>query len=121
MQFMTLNDDGQVVPVHQCLRIPAGNDFEKCAREYTTFHYNNMNGGFETHTEFWKGRKFEVLMVPLKTNRSVVWLKAEVHSWEEYNMGPGDRFMKWSLNAKFTPDESTTIGVGSLVWKMGRD
>lgn len=121
MQFMTLNDDGQVVPVHQCLQIPAGNDFEKCVRKYTTFHYNNMNGGFETHTEFWKGRKFEVLMVPLKTNRQAMWVKAEVHKWEEYNMGPGDRFMKWSLNAKFTPDDSTTIGVGSLVWKMGRD
>ena len=75
-----------------------------------------MNGGFETHTEFWKGRKFEVLLVPLKTNRSAVWVKAEVHNWEEYNMGPGDRFMKWSLNAKFTPDDSTTVGVGSLVF-----
>eukprot|EP00986_Skeletonema_menzelii_P006513 scaffold2478_cov136-Skeletonema_menzelii.AAC.4 len=115
MQFLTLSDDGQMLPVHQCLKIPAGSDFEKCAREYTIFHYNNMSPVFETHTEFWKGRRFEVLMVPLKTNKQAVWVKAKVHKWEEYNNGPGDRFMKWSLNAKFTPDDST-IGVGSLVW-----
>ena len=114
MNFMTLGDNGQMLPVHQCLRIMAGNDFEKCAREYTIFHYNNMNPGFETHTKFWNGRKFEVLMVPLKTYKDAVWVKAEVHNWEEYNMGPGDRFMKWTLNAKFTPDDSK-IAVGSLV------
>jgi len=123
MNFLTIGDNGQMLPVHQCLRIMAGNDFEKCARAYTIFHYNSMNCGFETHEKFWKGRKFEVLMVPLKKalcSRSkqqvVVWVKAEVHMWNEYNMGPGDRFMKWTLKAKFTPDSTTTMGVGSLVY-----
>lgn len=114
MNFMTLNDYGQMQHVHECLTIPAGKDFERCAREYTTFHYSSMIPTFETHAEFWKGRKFEMLMVPAKKNKEAVWVKAEVHSWEEYNNGPGDRFLKWGLNAKFTPHDST-IGIGSLV------
>ncbi len=114
MHFMTLNDYGQMQLVHDCLKIPAGKDFERCAREYTTFNYSSTDPTFETHTEFWKGRKFEVLLVPFKKNKEAVWVKAEVHSWEEHNNGPGDRFLKWNLNAKFTPDDST-IGVGSLV------
>ncbi|KAL7508261.1 LOW QUALITY PROTEIN: hypothetical protein ACHAXN_005322 [Cyclotella atomus] len=33
--------------------------------------------------------------------------------WQEYNMGPGDRFMKWNLIAKLMAPSN--LGVGSLV------
>ena len=114
MMMMTMGDDG-MHPVHEILKIDAGRDFEKCVRWNTTFHYNSYNGGSETHDTFWKGRRFEVLMVPATKNCNEVWVKGKVVSWYEYNMGPGDRIMKWTLTATMDP-ESSTIGVGSLVY-----
>eukprot|EP00985_Skeletonema_marinoi_P035308 scaffold46208_cov139-Skeletonema_marinoi.AAC.6 len=114
MNFMTLGDNGQMLPVHQCLRIMAGNDFEKCAREYTIFHYNNMNPGFETHTKFWNGRKFEVLMVPLKTYKDAVWVKAEVHNWEEYNIIAVGSLVTYPTNGEEKEEEKCAAVVTQI-------
>mmetsp|Transcript_11284 Transcript_11284/g.27738 ORF Transcript_11284/g.27738 Transcript_11284/m.27738 type:complete len:582 (-) Transcript_11284:291-2036(-) len=113
--FYTTADDGQTRPVNECLKIECGRDFEKCARWNTVFHYSQYNGGYETHETFWKGRKFQVLMVPRgkKRDEEPQWMKGEVVSWNEYIMGPGDRFCKWKLNARIHP--SDVLGMGSLV------
>ena len=48
-----------------------------------------MRGGNEQHETFWKGREFDVLLVPAcKKKNDIVWTKANVESWHEYNMGP---------------------------------
>lgn len=65
----------------------------------------------ESHTNFWKKRKFEMLLVPAKNG--VVWVRGEVMEWQEYNMGPGDRFMKWNLIPKLMAPSN--LGVGLLV------
>lgn len=67
----------------------------------------------ETHERFWKGRQFEVLLLPEKTYKGAKWVKGEVIKWTEWNMGPGDRFCKWTLYAKMLPDGE--IGLGSLI------
>ena len=57
----------------------------KCARFNTIFHYNSMTGGDETHKRFWKGRQFEVLLLPEKTYKDAKWVKGEVVKWTEWN------------------------------------
>ena len=81
--FYTAGDDGQMRHVHEVLKIDCGRDFEKCARWNTIFNYNQFNGGFETHENFWNGRKFDVLLVPAKKNEDVVWVRGEVVKWDE--------------------------------------
>ena len=56
--------------------------------------------GFETHTTFWSGRKFDVLLVSAKGVDAACWV--------------GDRFMKWNLMAEIK-QESLHMGCGSLV------
>ena len=69
----------------------------------------------ETHERFWKGRQFEVLLLPEKTYKGAKWVKGEVVKWTEWNKGPGDRFCKWTLHAKMLPDDDGEIGLGSLI------
>ena len=98
-----------------------GRDFEKVARWNTIFHYNPYTGGRDTHETFWNGREFEVLLLmqcKKKANSNagdsnIIWTKGKFVSWLEYNMGPGDRFVKWRLTANILPQKS--LGVGSLV------
>lgn len=53
-----------------------------------------MSGGNETHDTFWKGRELEILLVPAcKKKNDIVWTKANVESWHEYNMGPVSAYM----------------------------
>jgi hypothetical protein len=86
-RFFAPGDDGQMRPLHEFLRVEAGQDFEKCVRSNTIFNYNNCNAGFETHEEFWKGRRFKVLMMNNVKNKEMVWVMGKVVKWEEYNMG----------------------------------
>ena len=53
-----------------------------------------MSGGNETHDTFWKGRELEILLVPAcKKKNDIVWTKAKIASWHEYNMGPVSAYM----------------------------
>lgn len=81
--FFAAGDDGQMRQVRDVLTVESGRDFRKCARFNTEISYNPHSRSFETHEEFWKRRKFEVLMVPAKKNDDVVWVKGEVVKWEE--------------------------------------
>jgi hypothetical protein len=119
-QFMTYSDDGQLKPIHEILKIEAGRDFEKCARSNTIFHYSGHSAGFETHTSFWSGRKFDVLLVSAKDYANAVWVRGAVVEWTEFNMGPGDRFMKWNLMAEIQ-QETLSMGCGSLVYHPDKE
>lgn len=93
-----------------------GRDFEKVARHDTIFNYSPFNGGRETHEKFWKEREFEVMLLPLANKSDVYcWMKGKVASWYEYNMGPGDRSVKWRLTADIIPTNEH-LGVGSCVY-----
>ena len=74
-----------------------------------------MTSARETHERFWKGRRFEVLLLPEKIYKGARWVKGEVVKWTEWNKGPGDRFCKWTLHAKMRLDDDGDIGLGSLI------